>query len=65
MLAMAVALPGGLMLLVAALIVVLLAKTDRGQKLVLSLEEHLPRALRAPVERTISLLRGEDYFLTR
>jgi hypothetical protein len=63
MLLTVLALPGGLMLLFAIAVAVVILRSQRGQRLFARLEPRLPRRLRAPVGRLLALVTGEKLFL--
>jgi hypothetical protein len=63
MLATVVVMPGGLMLLLTVALVVLLMRSERGQRLLAPLARRLPPRLRARARRVFDTLRGEKIFL--
>jgi len=63
MLATMLLLPGGVITLVALVVVVLVARTPRGQQTVRALARRIPPRLQAPLRRAWALARGEKLFL--
>ena len=62
MLATMVALPGGLVALIAIALVVVLARTARGRKALWALKPRLPLKLKASFKRALRLVDGEHWF---
>ena len=63
MLATVVVMPGGLMLLLAVALVVVMMRTERGQRLLAPLGRRVPPRLRDHAKRLFATLRGEKIFL--
>lgn len=63
MVATVVVLPGGLVVLLALALVIVLARTAWGQRRLIALWRRVPPRLRARVGRTLALVRGENVFL--
>jgi hypothetical protein len=63
MLAMAVLVPGGLIALCAVVLVLVLARTERGRRWLEPMKRRLPARLARPIKRTLALVRGEKQFL--
>lgn len=63
MLATVVVMPGGLMLLVAIALTILLMRTERGQRLLVPIKRRVPPRLRAQAKRILALVSGEKLFL--
>jgi hypothetical protein len=64
MLGMVVVLPGGLLLLAVVALTVVLMRSERGQRLLASLERRIPPRLCARVRRVKALIAGEKLFLS-
>jgi hypothetical protein len=64
MLATVLILPGGLMLLAAVTLVVLLMRTQRGHRILVPLQRQVPPRLRAQAKRVLRLVSGEKDFLS-
>lgn len=58
-----VVMPGGLVLLAAIALVILLARTARGQRLLYIVKRRVPPRLRAHLKRGLIMLSGEKLFL--
>ena len=63
MLAAVVMVPGGLVLLVAVALAVVLMRTARGQRLLVPLKRRIPPRVRAQAKRLMAILSGEKLFL--
>ncbi len=63
MLATLIMLPGGLMLLVAVALAVVLMRTERGKRLLVPLKRRIPPRLRVHAKRVLALVTGEKLFL--
>jgi len=63
MLAGMVVMPGGLLVLAAILLVVLFARSDRGQRVLYTVKRRIPPRLRVHIKRAMVLLTGENQFL--
>jgi hypothetical protein len=63
MLATVFLIPGGLLLLVAVALVIVLARTSRGQRVLASCKRRVPPSVRVRVKRVLALVRGENIFL--
>jgi hypothetical protein len=62
MLATVVAMPGGLMLLLAVTLVIVLMRSARGQRLLAPLGRRVPPRLRAHAGRVFAAVTGEKLF---
>lgn len=62
MLATVLVLPGGLVLLVAVALAVVLMRTARGQRLLVPLKRRVPPRVRFHIKRLLGLLNGEKLF---
>jgi hypothetical protein len=62
MLATLLVLPGGLMLLASVAFVVVLMRTERGQRLLVPLKRRVPPRIRANAKRVLALVAGEKLF---
>ncbi|MGZ3443097.1 MAG: hypothetical protein ACXVDD_26430 [Polyangia bacterium] len=65
LLASVLLLPGGLVLLVAVALAIMLMRTERGQRLLLPLKRRIPPRVRVQVKRVMAILTGEKIFLSR
>ena len=65
MLATVVVLPGGLVLLAAVALAILLMRTERGQRLLVPVKRRIPPRVRTQVKRVMALVSGEKLFLPR
>ena len=54
--------PGGLVVLLAITLVVLLARTARGQRVLYSVKRRVPPRLRVHLKRALMLISGEKLF---
>jgi predicted PurR-regulated permease PerM len=63
MLATVFLIPGGLLVLVAVALVIVLARTSRGQRLLVGVKRRVPPRVRTRVKRVLALVRGENIFL--
>ncbi len=63
MLATVLVLPGGLVLLVALSLAIVLMRTPTGQRLLVPLKRRVPPRLRAQAERVLAIATGEKHFL--
>lgn len=63
MVATVLLMPGGLVLLLSIALLVLLARTPRGQRALVGLKRRVPPRLRAQIKRVLTLMRGEKNFL--
>jgi hypothetical protein len=63
MLATVVVMPGGVVLLIAIALAIVLMRTERGQRLLVPLERRVPPRLRAQVKRVLAIVSGEKLFL--
>jgi hypothetical protein len=63
MLATMMVMPGGLILLVAVALAIVLLRTSTGQRLLLPLNRRVPPRLRAHVRRVLAIATGEKLFL--
>ena len=63
MLASALVLPGGLVLLVAVALAIVLMRTARGQRLLVPIKRRIPPRIRTHAKRFMSMLAGEKLFL--
>ena len=54
--------PGGLVVLCAIALVILLARTARGQRVLYSIKRRVPPRLRGHIKRVLTLLSGEKFF---
>jgi hypothetical protein len=63
MLATVVVLPGGLLLLIAVALTIVLMRSGRGRRLLLPLKRRVPPRLRASVKRVLAIATGENLFL--
>ena len=64
MLATMVVMPGGLVLLLAVAIAILLMRTSRGQRLLVPLKRRIPPRVRAHAKRVMAIATGENLFLS-
>ncbi len=64
-LATVLVLPGGLMLLAAVTLLIVLMRTARGQRLLLPLKRRVPPRMRARVRWILAVVTGENLFLPR
>ena len=64
LLATVVVMPGGLALLASLLLLVLLARTGRGQRALAAVRRWLPPRLQQPLGRALALACGEKLFLS-
>jgi hypothetical protein len=58
-----VVMPGGLIILGAIIVIVLLARTARGQRALYSVKRRVPPRLRAHIKHALTILTGEKLFL--
>jgi hypothetical protein len=65
MLAMVVLVPGGLMALCAIALFLVLARTERGRRVLHLVRRRMPARLERPLRRTLALVRGEKAFLVQ
>ena len=65
MLAAVLVIPGGLVLLAAVALAVVLMRSLGGQRLLASLERRIPPRVRAPARRVLACLVGGKSFLSR
>ncbi|MGZ3407655.1 MAG: hypothetical protein ACXVAN_14495, partial [Polyangia bacterium] len=65
LLASVLLLPGGLVLLVAVALAIVLMRTERGQRLLLPFKRRIPPRVRVQVKRVMAILTGEKIFLSR
>jgi hypothetical protein len=63
MLATVLMVPGGLVLLAAVALAVVLMRTERGQRLLVPLKRRIPPRVRAHAKRLMAILSGEKLFL--
>jgi predicted PurR-regulated permease PerM len=63
MLATIFVVPGGLMLLAAVALVILVARTQSGQRLLAGIKRRVPPRVRARARRVLALTRAEKLFL--
>jgi hypothetical protein len=63
MLATMMVMPGGLILLVAVALAIVLLRTSTGQRLLLPLRRRVPPRLRVHVRRVLAIATGEKLFL--
>ena len=63
MLATVVVMPGGVVLLIAIALGILLMRTERGQRLIVPLKRRVPPRLRVHVKRVLAIVSGEKLFL--
>jgi hypothetical protein len=63
MLATVLVLPGGLLLLAAVALTILLMRTPRGQRLLIPFKRRIPPRVRAHAKRVMAILAGEKIFL--
>lgn len=63
MLATMLVMPGGLVLLTSIALLILLARTARGRRLLAVAQRRVPPRLRAYVKRALVMARAEDLFL--
>jgi hypothetical protein len=63
MLATMMVMPGGLILLVAVALAIVLMRTPRGQRLLVPLKRRIPPRVRAHAKRLMALATGEKLFL--
>ena len=63
MLATVVVMPGGVVLLIAIALAIMLMRSERGQRLLVPLKRRVPPRLRARVKRVLALVSGEKLFL--
>jgi hypothetical protein len=63
MLATMMVMPGGLVLLVAVALAIVLLRTSRGQRLLLPLRRRIPPRLREHAKRVWAIATGEKLFL--
>lgn len=63
MLATVMVLPGGLVLLAAVVLAIVLMRTPRGQRLLVPVKRRIPPRLRAHAKRVMALVTGEKLFL--
>jgi len=59
----ALAVPGGLVALCAIMLIVVMARSPRGQERLRALGRRLPRRMKAPLKRLMVLMAGERDFL--
>ena len=64
MLATVVVLPGGLVLLAAIALAIVLMRTSRGQRFLIPLKRRIPPRVRTHAKRVIALLAVEKFFLS-
>jgi hypothetical protein len=55
--------PGGLVLLGALMLTILLARTSRGQRVLVAFKRRVPPRLRAQLKRGLQLMQAEKLFL--
>jgi hypothetical protein len=63
MLATVMVVPGGLVLLLAVVLAIVLMRTARGQRLLIPLKRRVPPRLRAQAKRVLAIATGEKLFL--
>jgi len=63
MLATVVVMPGGVVLLIAIVLAIVLMRTERGQRLLVPLKRRVPPRLRAHAKRVLAIVSGEKLFL--
>ena len=63
MLATVVVMPGGVLLLLAIALTILLMRTNRGQRLLVPIKRRVPPRLRAQCKRVLAIISGEKLFL--
>ncbi len=63
MLATVLVVPGGLVLLVALALTIVLMRTPTGQRLLVPLKRRVPPRVRAQARRVLAILSGEKLFL--
>jgi hypothetical protein len=63
-LATVVVMPGGLVLLASVLLLVVLARTPRGQRALVAVNRRLPLRLQHPLRRLLALVHREKLFLS-
>jgi hypothetical protein len=63
MLATVVVMPGGVVLLIALALAIVLMRTQRGQRLLVPLKRRVPPRLRVHAKRVLALVSGEKLFL--
>ena len=63
MLATVLVLPGGLVLLAAVVLAIVLMRTAHGQRLLIPLKRRIPPRVRAHAKRILAIVSGEKLFL--
>ena len=63
MLATVMVVPGGLVLLIALTLAIVLARTDPGKRLLVPLRRRVPPRIRVQAKRILALATGEKLFL--
>jgi hypothetical protein len=63
MLATVMVMPGGVVLLIAIALAIVLMRTERGQRLLVPLKRRVPPRLRARAKRVLAIVSGEKLFL--
>ena len=63
MLATMMVMPGGLVVLVAVALAIVLMRTPRGQRLLIPLKRRVPPRVRAYARRVLAIATGEKLFL--
>ncbi len=63
MVATLVVMPGGFVVMLSIVLLVLFARTARGQRALVGIKRRVPPRLRARVKQALVLVRGENLFL--
>jgi len=63
MLATMMVMPGGLVILLAVALAIVLMRTSRGQRLLVPLKRRIPPRVRAHAKRVMAIATGEKLFL--